>query len=340
VNHHRIIVAGCGAMSRLWLDYAQSRESVEIAALVDVHEETARGRAAERGLDVPIFTDIGEALAKVEADLVFDVTIPASHKAVVTAALEAGCHVFGEKPMAESLEDAKEIVRVAERTGRRYAVMQNRRYNRQIRALRELVAGGAIGEIGSIHADFFVGPHFGGFRDAMESPLIIDMAIHTFDQARFISGADPVSVYCHEYNPPGSWYRGNASAVCIFEMSDGSVFTYRGSWCAEGFPTSWEADWRVIGSRGTARWDGASMPAAEVVDETASGFFRPVRRVEAAASWQGREGHDGCLDEMFAALEEGRPAETDCRDNLRSMAMVFGAIESAKTGRKVKLDFA
>jgi predicted dehydrogenase len=123
-------------------------------------------------------------------------------------------------------------------------------------------------------------------------------------------------------------------------MSDGSVFTYRGSWCAEGFPTSWEADWRVIGSRGTARWDGASMPAAEVVDETASGFFRPVRRVEAAASWQGREGHDGCLDEMFAALEEGRPAETDCRDNLRSMAMVFGAIESAKTGRKVKLDFA
>src|SRR5690606_19566584 len=129
---------------------------------------------------------------------------------------------------------------------------------------------------GSLHADFFLGPHFGGFRDAMDSPLIVDMAIHTFDQARFISGADPVSVYCHEYNPPGSWYAGNASAVCIFEMSDGSLFTYRGSWCAEGFPTSWESDWRATGSRGTARWDGRSMPAAEIVDESGEqGFLLP-----------------------------------------------------------------
>ena len=334
----RVVVAGCGGMSRLWLDYAQSREGIEIAALVDLREEAARRRAAECGLDVPIFTDLAEALAKVEADLVFDVTVPSSRKTVVTTALEAGCHVFSEKPMAESREDAEAIVRVAERTGRRYAVMQNRRYNRQIRALRELVASGAIGRVGSIHADFFIGPHFGGFRDAMESPLLIDMAIHTFDQARFISGADPVSVYCHEYNPPGSWYRGNASAVCIFEMSDGSVFTYRGSWCAEGFPTSWEADWRVIGSRGTARWDGRSMPAAEAADESAEpGFIRPVRRVEPESVWNGREGHEGCLDEMFAALAEGRPAETDCADNIKSMAMVFGALESARTGRKVML---
>jgi predicted dehydrogenase len=339
MGKHRIVVAGCGGMSRLWLDYAQSREGIEIAALVDLHEETARSRAAERGLEVPVFTDLAEALSKVEADLVFDVTIPASHRAVVTTALEAGCHVFGEKPMAETWEDAKAIARVAERTGRRYAVMQNRRYNRQIRALRDLVAAGTVGKVGSIHADFFVGPHFGGFRDAMESPLIVDMAIHTFDQARFISGADPVSVYCHEYNPPGSWYRGNASAACIFEMSDGSVFTYRGSWCAEGFPTSWEADWRIVGSRGTARWDGRSMPEAEIVDEAAEpGFIRPVRRVEATTDWSGREGHPGCLDEMFAALEAGRPAETDCTDNLKSMAMVFGALESARTGRKVMLD--
>ena len=41
----------------------------------------------------------------------------------------------------------------------------------------------------------------------MESPLLLDMAIHTFDQARFITGADALSVYCHEFNPAGSWYR-------------------------------------------------------------------------------------------------------------------------------------
>ncbi len=124
---------------------------------------------------------------------------------------------------------------------------------------------GTIGRVGYVGADFFLGPHFGGFREAMESPLILDMAIHTFDQARFITGADPVSVYCQEFNPPGSWYAGNASAICIYEMSDGSVFCYRGSWCAEGAPTSWEAAWRVTGEQGTALWDGSGAPYAEIV---------------------------------------------------------------------------
>ena len=51
---------------------------------------------------------------------------------------------------------------------------------------------------------------------------------------RLLTAADPVSVYCHEWNPAGSWYDHDASAVAFFEMSDGLVYTYRGSWCAEG----------------------------------------------------------------------------------------------------------
>ena len=67
------------------------------------------------------------------------------------------------------------------------------------------------------------------------------MAIHTFDMARFISGADPVAVYCKEWNPSGSWYDHDASAIAIFEMTGGIVYTYRGSWCAEGLNTTWES---------------------------------------------------------------------------------------------------
>ena len=338
MTEHRIVVVGCGQMSNAWLDYAAKRQNATVVALVDIYEESAKTMAEKRGLDVLTFTDLDTALKATDANLVFDVTIPASHKAIVTTAMRTGCNVFGEKPMAESYEDALEIVRISEETGNRYTVMQNRRYLKQIRALRDMLRGGSIGTIGSLHADFFLGPHFGGFRDAMDSPLIVDMAIHTFDQARFISGADPVSVYCHEYNPPGSWYKGNASAVCIFEMSDGSVFTYRGSWCAEGLNTSWEADWRVTGSEGSARWDGKSMPYGERVNpDKLEGFIREQLPVESKDDWNGQEGHHGCLDEMFASLEEGRLAETDSTDNIKSMAMVFGAIESARTGRKVKL---
>lgn len=338
MTQHRIVVAGCGGMSNAWLDYAQSRENAEIVALVDVHIPAAEAMAKRRGLDVPTYSDLSQAIRENQANLVFDVTIPEAHKEIVSTAIEAGCNVFGEKPMAESMADAKEVLQIVQKTNKKYSVMQNRRYNQQLRALQEALDNGAIGTLGSLHADFFLGPHFGGFRDVMDSPLILDMAIHTFDQARLITGADPVSVYCHEFNPPGSWYKGNSSAICIFEMSNGTVFTYRGSWSAEGLNTSWESDWRATGSLGSARWDGTNWPVCEVVDESQpKEFMSKLKAVEIPSVWEGQEGHAGCLDEMFTSLEQNRLAETDSTDNIKSMAMVFAALESAANGQKVMI---
>jgi predicted dehydrogenase len=334
---HRVVIAGCGGMANTWVDYAKEREDTEIVGLVDIKEEFAQAMAERKGLACRTFTDIKQAIKETGATLVFDVTIPASHYAISTAALELGCDVFGEKPLAETMSDCNEIVRMAHETGRTHAVMQNRRFDPRIRAFQGLIAEGTIGKIGFVGADFFIGAHFGGFRDAMESPLLLDMAIHTFDQARYISGANPVSVYCHEFNPPGSWYAGNAMAICIYEMSDGSVFNYRGSWCAEGVPTSWEASWRVTGEHGTAIWDGAGNPYAEIVaaGDQSGKFHRDYVRVETQLPEMANTFHKGCLDDMFDALEEGRKPETDCSDNIYSMAMVLAAVESAKTGQKV-----
>ena len=338
MDYFRIAVTGCGGMANTWVKYALERQDAEIVALVDINEENARAFARRYRLNCGIYREIGEAIRMSGANLVFDVTIPEAHHYVVTTALEMGCHVMGEKPMASSMEEAREMVSAAEICGKMYAVMQNRRYLKHIRAFRELVRSGTIGKPGFVCADFFLGPHFGGFRDIMESPLILDMAIHTFYQARFITGADPVSVYCHEFNPPGSWYKGNAAAVCIFEFSNGSVFCYRGSWCAQGVPTSWESSWRITGSRGTAVWDGINPPYCEIVDSgDADKLMHDYKRVEAPYTWDGREGHEGCLDEMFNALLQERKAETDCSDNIKSMSMVFGALESAKKGQRILL---
>ncbi|MBD0383004.1 Gfo/Idh/MocA family protein [Paenibacillus sedimenti] len=339
MSSYRIVVVGCGSMANAWVKNVMEREHAEVVALVDIKAEFAQAMADRHGLTCAVFTDVAQAIKETGANLVLDITIPSSHFQVCTTALQHGCDVFGEKPMAATMAEAREIVDIAEQTGRSLSVMQNRRYDANIRALRGLIDAGTIGRVGYVGADFFLAPHFGGFRDAMESPLILDMAIHTFDQARLIIGADPVSVYCHEFNPPGSWYAGNASAICIYEMSDGSVFCYRGSWCAEGAPTTWEAAWRVTGEHGTAIWDGLGTPYAEIVapGDQAGKFVRDHKRVEADVTWPGRSGHAGCLDEMFAALREGRRAETDCRDNIKSMAMVLGALESAKSGRKIDL---
>jgi predicted dehydrogenase len=141
-----------------------------------------------------------------------------------------------------------------------------------------------------------------------------------------------VSAWCREFNTAWSWYKGNASAVCVFEMADGAIFTYRGSWCAEGVNTTWECDWRLVGRRGTAIWNGKEAPWAEITPPREKhDFINKGTRVEAPLDWTGREGHPGCLDEMFASLLEGRPAETECTDNLKTVEMVFGAIESSRT---------
>ncbi|MFX3634008.1 MAG: Gfo/Idh/MocA family protein [Candidatus Pristimantibacillus sp.] len=339
VMKHRVVVAGCGGMSNTWIDYAMKREDTLIVALVDIKEEFAQAMAERKGLSCPVFTDIKEAIIATKATIVFDITVPASHYAISSTALELECHVFGEKPLAETMKDCKDIVRLSRETGRTHAIMQNRRYDPRIRAFHQLIADGMIGRPGFMSADFYIGAHFGGFRDVMESPLLLDMAIHTFDQARYIIGANPVTVYCHEFNPPGSWYEGHAMAICIFEMSDGTVFNYRGSWCAEGAPTSWESSWRVNGERGTAIWDGHGIPYAEVVaaGDQSNKFIRDYEKAEQTLPDMIHSFHEGCLDEMFAALEEGRTPETDSSNNIYSMAMVLAALESAKTGQRVQI---
>jgi predicted dehydrogenase len=115
----------------------------------------------------------------------------------VLLALSAGVPVLGEKPMADSMERARAMVAASERAGKLYMVSQSRRYNAQLQALRRLIVE-HIGDLGLLNADFYIGPHFGGFRDTMASPLILDMAIHTFDAARYLtfSNGSGTSGFC------------------------------------------------------------------------------------------------------------------------------------------------
>jgi predicted dehydrogenase len=165
------------------------------------------------------------------------------------------------------------------------------------------------------------------------------MAIHTFDAARFLTGADPILVYCKEWNPAGSWYAHGASAVAVFEMTDGIVYTYRGSWCAEGLSTTWESDWRLIGERGTARWDGAQKLQAEVA-ESVTGFTAKHRAVAISPHPAERKigGHGGLIADFVNCIRTGQTPETVCTDNIKSLAMVIGAIQSADQGSPIPIE--
>ena len=338
-QHLKVVMAGCGAMSKTWLQTANELENVDVVGFVDLDENAARERAMVYGAaDAIVSTHLEAALDQIQPDIVFDCTVPTAHKSVTITALEHGTHVLGEKPLADSMDNAREMIACAKKHGKLYAVIQNRRYDPNIRRLRAFLDSGQIGPLTTLNSDFFVGAHFGGFRDHMEHVLLLDMAIHTFDAARFISAADPVSVFCKEWNPAGSWYDQDSSAIAIFEMSNGLVYTYRGSWCSEGWRTTWECDWRIIGQRGTVLWPGDEQLKAEIVagDE---GFFRPTQEVDIPDYTNAAKlgGHSGIIREFVGCVRDGGTPETIASDNIKSLAMVFGAIESAQKGRSVDI---
>ena len=332
------VLVGCGAMSARWLEAIAKIDALRLVGLVDVDPERAKARAADSGLkDIAIGADLAAMLAAKQPDIVFDVVPPQARREVAIAALDAGCHVLSEKPLAVSMDDARAILAAAQRNRRVHAVIQNRRYVANVRRLKRLLDSKALGGLTSLHADFFLAPHFGGFREAMDHVLLLDMAIHTFDVARYLAGRPPRSVYCQEWAPANSWYRGGSSAAALFEFSDGIVFDYRGSWCANGLKTSWESRWRLVCERGTAVWDGFDEVKAERATAARDGLFEVVEPVAIPALDPADRvgGHLGVIEDFVAAILSGGQPETHGADNVNSLAMALAAVESAETGRRV-----
>ena len=336
----RAVLAGCGAMAKGWLKaLAETPElagRVVVVGLVDLDLGAANRLRDEFGLSAATGTDLDTMLTQTKPDLLFDVVIPSARRDVVMTGLRHGCHVLTEKPMAASLAEARDLVAAAKSAGRIHAVVQNRRYVEGVRRIREMIESGLLGELTALHADFFIGAHFGGFREQMQDVLLLDMAIHTLDAARYMADTDPLAVYCVETNPKDSWYAHGAAANAIFEMADGVMFTYRGSWVAEGGTTSWESQWRIVGTTGTLLWDGAERFEARAVAGD-SGFLRPLRDVAVPPPPRPAQthGHASVIAEFLDAIETGRVPETAGSDNIKSLAMVFAAIESARTRQRV-----
>lgn len=342
-----VVLVGCGAMAKGWLkaiaETDMLKQGLKIVGLVDLSLDVANALAAEFSdrlslSEVAIGSDLNQVLADTKPDILFDVVIPTARRKVVEIGLSHGYHVLSEKPMANSMEEAQELLSLAQKADRIHAIVQNRRFIAGIRRIDKFVKSGALGELTAVHCDFFLGAHFGGFRDKMQHVLLLDMAVHTFDAARFIMNKTPEAVYCHETNPNGSWYQHGAAANAIFEFSDNCTFTYRGSWCAEGANTSWESTWRVIGTKGTLLWDGADDMQASLLTND-EGFIRLTETVNVSDDVNDAEihGHASVLTDFLQAIHNGTQPETVGSDNIKSLNMVFAAIKSAETKQRIEI---
>jgi predicted dehydrogenase len=316
----RVVVAGAGDLGPFWAREVMLGDDTELVGWADIDVTRARAAAEAAGLDgLPTGPSVGPLIQALEPDFVVNVTPPGAHHAVTMAALAHGAHVLSEKPMATTMSEALEMIEAADRAGRLFAVSQNRRYMPELDAFRDEVD--ALGPLSSVSCGFF--RHHkeprAGFLLSFPQPLLLDMAIHLFDGARAITGADPLSVYCEAYDPPWSWFAGPAAATAVFEMTGGLRFTFVGNWAAPTDETSWTGAWHVVGENGIATWDGE-----EAGDRDPERF----------------QGLEGSLADFVAALRTGSVPQGECHDNLRSLAMCHAAVESASLGAPVPVDAA
>ncbi len=333
----RIILVGTGFWGSGWARVVHEYEHTELAAIVDVNPVALAGAGDAIALPADRrFASLDAALAEVEADAGLVVVPPEAHAEVAVAFLEAGLDVLVEKPFAPSVEEAAEIVRRAEELGRTVMVTQSFRFKRGPQTVRKLIREGAVGPVEAVEGRFAKAPHFGGFREEMDEPLIVDLSIHHFDFLRGILGLEPVRVRARSFNPSWSWFRGNAAAFVQFETDDGAQISYNGSWVSKSRETSWDGSWEIQGAEGSIVWEhnrveyrpanfGLTVYRKDMLERGEGVMDVPLVALEAEERY-------GTLLEFITARRERREPQASGADNLRSLSLVYGAVASTRTG--------
>ena len=331
----RGIHVGLGGQGRHWVSVCRRHpELVEMVAFVEPAEASAQAAVERAGVPRErIHPTLRAALAAGPADFVLDVTPPAVHHLVAMEALEAGLHVLEEKPMSDDFENARRVVGAAAGAGRVHMVAQNYRFGAVPRTTRRLVAEGRVGRPEVVAVGFYrewahaPGTHY----VVMPYPLLTDMGIHHFDMLRYVLGREPVRVEARSWNPSWGWHRGDAGHTAVIEFEDGLVATHHALGCSVGRQSPWNGDWRIEGPEGSLTWEEDQIWHTRVHPRD-----RQVRE-QIPTDPQPAGGQDAVIREFAAAIAEGRQPECNSADNLKSLALVFAAVRSAKERRPVEI---
>lgn len=187
-------VIGAGRIGRLHTENLLKHPQVKVKAIADLQIDHARAWA--NGLGIPLLTqDAEQIISDPGIDAVFICTSTNTHIDMIERSAKAGKHIFCEKPISFDVRGTRLALQAASDSGVKFQLGFNRRFDPNFRRVREIVASGQIGD-----------PHLIKITSRDPSPpphdyikvsggLFMDMAIHDFDMARFLSGSEVDEVY-------------------------------------------------------------------------------------------------------------------------------------------------
>jgi predicted dehydrogenase len=325
----------------------------EIVGLVSRGPASRRALAAELG-GPPEFGDYDEALRATRPDVVSVNTYPETHGPYARAALEAGCHVFCEKPLATTVAEARSIVDAARARGRKlvvgYILRVHPAWARFVEIARTL--GKPLVMRMNLNQQSH-GPTWATHRNLMESMSpIVDCGVHYVDVMCQMTGARPVRVSAigarltNELKP-GMYNYGQLQVV----FDDGSVGWYEAGW---GPMMSEEACFvkDVIGPRGAVSIVKDPRGASDDVDShtktsclrvhhAALGADAEFAKEDELIGTEDEPGHQALCDReqafLLRAIREGLDLSDHMADAVNSLRIVLAADESVRTGRVIEL---
>ena len=328
----RIGMIGTGGISGSHLD-AYRAAGWEVAALWNRTRAKAEAKAAEYCPGARIEEDWRAMLEDGEIDVI-DVTLHPEHRVeIIRAALMAGKHVLSQKPFVTDLDIGEEIVSLAEDRGVTLAVNQNGRWAPHKAWMREAVRGGLIGEPISAHVAIHWnhGWTAGTPFDAIEDLVLYDFGVHWFDFIASIMGERVQSVFASAARAAGQANSVPLLAQALVRCEGGQASLVFDGGVAHGpRDTSF-----IGGTAGSLVSDGPDLGAQRVVLTTPAGIARP----QLDGQWF-NDGFAGTMGELLCAIEEGRAPSNGARENLRSLALAFAAVESRITGREIEVGAA
>jgi predicted dehydrogenase len=329
----RMLMFGGSGMAGGWINRLTENfgNRVEIVGLVDVLPEVLIKQGQALGLDGDhLFQSTEEAIENCEADFAGVAVPPQFHKEAVIAALEAGMPVITEKPIADTLESAMEMVAAADSTGLPCSVIQNYRHEPNKQELVRIREEGRLGRLqhilGRYACDYRKPGSWGkDWRHTMDFGLLFEGSVHHFDMLRFLSGGDCETLVGFGWNPDWSSFKHFSSGMYLMKMNNGVHTFYEGNSTAAGITNCWHNEYyRAEFEEGSVEVWGTDQVSITRVGQEPETYTAP------ALEW---DNHDHLFVEFLDWLDGGPASATCIQDNIKSFAMVIAAMQTTLDGQ-------
>jgi UDP-N-acetyl-2-amino-2-deoxyglucuronate dehydrogenase len=334
-----IALVGCGRISRNHFDAIRRVDGLRLSAVGDAEPERARAAGEEQ--NVPWFTDYAEMLKSASADVVAICTPSGLHSAQGVAAARVGKHVITEKPMSITLDQADALVDACDSAGVRLFVVKQNRLNPSVQLLKRAVDKGRFGRIYLANTtvrwhrpqDYYDAAPWRGTWE-FDGGAFMNQASHYVDLIQWLIG--PVESVVAKTATQARRIEAEDSGVAVLKFRNGALGVIEVNVLTH--PRNWEGSITIIGEKGTAKIGGTAVNKVEHWEFAA--YDDDDKLVEAAATAPPTVygfGHEGYYQNVLAVLRGEAQPETDGRAGRKSLELILGIYQSAKTGRDVPL---